>query len=160
MKVVFPYIAQTHQIPHSLPIAAELAMQRPDWDVRLVCSSDAQERVARRLVALYPQARLPVERFRPNAFIAWLQKRLGSGIPEKSLTLIRNRRLFADLPGVVPDGICLDAEGAVWVGHARAPQCLVARSARRCCAAGSVVARLVSGALHRRGGFREKWFHE
>ncbi|MSP04642.1 MAG: gluconolaconase [Acetobacteraceae bacterium] len=35
-----------------------------------------------------------------------------------------NRRLFAELPGVVPDGICLDAEGAVWVGHARAPQCL------------------------------------
>ncbi len=35
-----------------------------------------------------------------------------------------NRRIFADLPGVVPDGICLDAEGAVWVGHARAPQCL------------------------------------
>jgi sugar lactone lactonase YvrE len=41
--------------------------------------------------------------------------------PDGSLT---NRRLFADLPGVVPDGICLDAEGAVWVGHARAPQCL------------------------------------
>ena len=39
---------------------------------------------------------MPVERFRPNAFIAWLQKRLGSGIPEKSLTLIRNRRLFAE----------------------------------------------------------------
>jgi len=37
---------------------------------------------------------------------------------------LTNRRLFADLPGVVPDGICLDAEGAVWVGHARAPQCL------------------------------------
>ena len=37
---------------------------------------------------------------------------------------LTNRRLFADLPGVVPDGICLDADGAVWVGHARAPQCL------------------------------------
>jgi sugar lactone lactonase YvrE len=37
---------------------------------------------------------------------------------------LTNRRIFADLPGVVPDGICLDAEGAVWVGHARAPQCL------------------------------------
>ena len=37
---------------------------------------------------------------------------------------LSNRRIFADLPGVVPDGICLDAEGAVWVGHARAPQCL------------------------------------
>lgn len=101
MKVVFPYIAQTHQIPHSLPIAAELSMQRPDWDIRLVCSSDAQERVVRRLVALYPDARLPVERFRPNAFISWLQKRLGSGIPEKSLTLIRNRRLFAEADAVV-----------------------------------------------------------
>jgi len=37
---------------------------------------------------------------------------------------LTNRKIFADLPGVVPDGICLDAEGAVWVGHARAPQCL------------------------------------
>jgi sugar lactone lactonase YvrE len=29
------------------------------------------------------------------------------------------RRLFAELPGVFPDGICLDAEGAVWVADAR-----------------------------------------
>ena len=35
-----------------------------------------------------------------------------------------NRRVFAQMEGVAPDGICLDAEGAVWVGHARAPQCL------------------------------------
>ncbi len=101
MKVVFPYVAQTHQIPHSLPIAAELAIQRPDWDIRMVCSSDEQERVVRRLLALYPEARLPVARFRPNAFVSWLQKRLGSGIPEKRLTLIRNRSLFRDIDAVV-----------------------------------------------------------
>ena len=29
------------------------------------------------------------------------------------------KRLFADLPGMFPDGICLDAEGAVWVADAR-----------------------------------------
>lgn len=29
------------------------------------------------------------------------------------------RRLFADLPDVFPDGICLDAEGAIWVADAR-----------------------------------------
>jgi sugar lactone lactonase YvrE len=26
-----------------------------------------------------------------------------------------DRRIFAELPGTVPDGICLDAEGAIWV---------------------------------------------
>jgi sugar lactone lactonase YvrE len=30
-----------------------------------------------------------------------------------------NRRLFADLPGCFPDGICLDTEGAIWVADAR-----------------------------------------
>jgi sugar lactone lactonase YvrE len=29
------------------------------------------------------------------------------------------RRLFADLPDVFPDGICLDADGAIWVADAR-----------------------------------------
>jgi sugar lactone lactonase YvrE len=32
---------------------------------------------------------------------------------------LTNRRVFAALDGVFPDGICLDAEGAVWVADAR-----------------------------------------
>ena len=35
---------------------------------------------------------------------------------------LANRRIFAALDGVFPDGICLDAEGAVWVTDARAPR--------------------------------------
>ncbi len=35
-----------------------------------------------------------------------------------------DRRLFAELDNVVPDGICLDAEGAVWVADARANRAL------------------------------------
>jgi sugar lactone lactonase YvrE len=31
-----------------------------------------------------------------------------------------DRRVYAHVDGMVPDGICLDAEGAVWVAHPRA----------------------------------------
>lgn len=32
---------------------------------------------------------------------------------------LKDRRVFAELQGVFPDGLCLDAEGAVWVADAR-----------------------------------------
>jgi sugar lactone lactonase YvrE len=37
---------------------------------------------------------------------------------------LSNRRLFATLEGCSPDGICLDADGAVWVADARTPRVL------------------------------------
>jgi sugar lactone lactonase YvrE len=39
---------------------------------------------------------------------------------------LTNRRVWADLSAVMgaADGICLDAEGAVWIANAVAPQCL------------------------------------
>ncbi len=40
---------------------------------------------------------------------------------------LSNRRLFADLPGCFPDGICLDAEGAIWVTDARGNQVIRVR---------------------------------
>ncbi len=41
---------------------------------------------------------------------------------------LSNRRLFAALDGCFPDGICLDAEGAVWVADARTARVLRVRS--------------------------------
>lgn len=35
-----------------------------------------------------------------------------------------NRRVWADLGHRTPDGICLDADGAVWVANATAPECV------------------------------------
>ncbi len=37
---------------------------------------------------------------------------------------LHNQRVWAELPGVAPDGICLDAEGAVWVADALGPRCI------------------------------------
>ena len=36
---------------------------------------------------------------------------------------LSNRRLWADLGHRVPDGICLDADGAIWVANPITPEC-------------------------------------
>jgi sugar lactone lactonase YvrE len=36
---------------------------------------------------------------------------------------LANRRTWADIAPAVPDGICLDAEGAIWVANPLAPEC-------------------------------------
>ena len=38
-----------------------------------------------------------------------------------------NRRVWADLPGSHPDGICVDAQGAVWYGDVPAKRCVRVR---------------------------------
>ena len=38
---------------------------------------------------------------------------------------LHGRRVWADLSWCAPDGICLDAEGRVWVANAIGPQCLL-----------------------------------
>ncbi len=37
---------------------------------------------------------------------------------------LSNRRVWADLGGRLPDGICLDADGAVWFANAAAAECV------------------------------------
>jgi len=37
---------------------------------------------------------------------------------------LSNRRVWASIQNAIPDGICLDADGAIWVATPSAPQCL------------------------------------
>lgn len=52
---------------------------------------------------------------------------------------LTDRRTFADLPDASPDGICLDAEGAIWVADAGGTSCL------RVSTAGEVVGAVDTG---------------
>lgn len=52
---------------------------------------------------------------------------------------LSGRRVFAELPDVAPDGICLDAEGQVWVATARTSEVLRVREG------GDVTARVAIG---------------
>ncbi len=38
---------------------------------------------------------------------------------------LSNRRVWAQVPNCSPDGICLDAEGRIWVANAVGPECLL-----------------------------------
>jgi sugar lactone lactonase YvrE len=44
---------------------------------------------------------------------------------------LSNRRVWASLDGVFPDGICLDADGCIWVTDARGPAILRVREGGR-----------------------------
>ncbi len=103
MKIVFPYIAQPHQIPHSFPLAAALAA-RADMEVHIACTTDAQESLVRQLAALYPGARLLIDRLRINLLARVLKVLLRAGVPPKKLVLASNRGYFRQFAAaVVPE---------------------------------------------------------
>ncbi len=55
---------------------------------------------------------------------------------------LSNHRLWANLPGVFPDGLCLDAENAIWVADARGRRVL------RVADGGEVLQTVHSGEMH------------
>lgn len=100
MKIVFPYIAQLHQIPHSLPIAVELAQRHPEVEVHLAYVAAEQLSFIRRFLdACAPGVPLHCRRLAVN----WLDPlRLAPGRRHsKKLTLLTHRAYFAGFDGVV-----------------------------------------------------------
>lgn len=94
------------------PRPAEIVLVTPDGDARVV---DDQVMFPNGSVVMPDGATLIVAETFASKLTAFEISADGS---------LTNRRTWAELPDRSPDGICLDAEGAVWVADANAPQCL------------------------------------
>lgn len=53
---------EAHQVPHVVPYAFALSRLRPDWRVRILCSTGAEAALAARIGALYPGHAAGIER--------------------------------------------------------------------------------------------------
>lgn len=85
------------------PVPAKLTLVQPDGTVRVV----AEDLIFPNGTVITPDGNTLIvgESFAARLTAFDIQ-------PDGSLS---NRRLWAQLDGAVPDGICLDAEGAIWV---------------------------------------------
>lgn len=102
MKVVFPFIAQFHQVLHSLPIALQLARRHPDIEVHVVGATPGHLDFVQRLV----REHAPDVKLHDDAClrVGWFErKRIARGgtIRVKAYALLRNRGYFAGFDAVI-----------------------------------------------------------
>lgn len=99
MRIVFPYIAQFHQIPHSLPIAIELARRHPQIAVHIAHPGARYLQFIRRLLDVHaPGVPLQFDQLRLDPLDAWRVRR--GQVPWKQLVLLLNRSYFQGFDAV------------------------------------------------------------
>ncbi|TDU28933.1 hypothetical protein DFR24_3314 [Panacagrimonas perspica] len=93
MKVVFPYFGQLHQVFHSLPIAAQMAIRHPDVQVSAAGATSAHVDFIRDLLTQYaPAAPVNVEALeRPLLDLSRTKKR----------TMLKNRAYLRGFDAIV-----------------------------------------------------------
>lgn len=87
MKIGFIFIAQSHQIFHSLPVACALSQEYPDIEVTLLARNPAQEDYLRQLAGHYDSRRLKYQIIAPPFRSS--RSAVNDSVP-KSLTLLWN----------------------------------------------------------------------
>ncbi|TDU28944.1 hypothetical protein DFR24_3325 [Panacagrimonas perspica] len=99
MRIVFPYLAQPHQIPHSLPIAIEMARRYPQCEIHIAYHGHTALPFIRRLVAEYaPDAPLHYDALALDPLNAMRCAR--GQVPWKQLALLMNRDYFASFDAI------------------------------------------------------------
>lgn len=102
MKVCFLYNAQLHQIPHSLPIALELAARHADVGVDIAGATDRHLDFARRLAQRYGLDAPVRYRLLDRPWIARLRELLtGELAPKKKHTLAINADYLSSFDALV-----------------------------------------------------------
>lgn len=103
MKIGFLYNhEQIHQVLHSAPIAFEMSRSRPDIEVRLIISSEAQHDVLSDLAKNYPGHRCQWQRISLPAKVGWVCSRISGCIPVEKVAMLKaNVFHFADLDALV-----------------------------------------------------------
>jgi hypothetical protein len=99
LKVCFLYIAQTHQILHSLPIAIALASGWPDIDVHIATTTQEHLDYVRRLLDTLNVAPIP-SRLLPPIWLRDLRLKDAS-TPPKALMLAANARRLGGYDAVI-----------------------------------------------------------
>lgn len=102
MKVTFLYNAQLHQIPHSLPIALELADHHREFEVDIAATDPRQLAFARDLAQRYGGAsRVHYVQLRRPWFVRLKSAFTRQVAPNKRRSLFLNRSYFAGCDAIV-----------------------------------------------------------
>ena len=120
-QVCFPYLGEIHQLPHSLPIAVQMALRHPDLDVTIAAFSPAHLEFARSYAQGFPDAAL---RYRLLAMPELPSAALRL-VGQKFCRLAFNRKFFNSFDAlVVPERTSLRLRRLgvtrpkfVWTGH-------------------------------------------
>jgi hypothetical protein len=124
LKVVFVYLAQLHQVPHTFPIAMEMA-RLDDAEIHIAAISPEHLDYMRVLAGHYPGVTVSYRLlYLPRVVRAWVAAGKRRALPKK-LTLLLNLRYLRSFDAiVVPERTSLflkrfDLKGTqlIWTGH-------------------------------------------
>jgi hypothetical protein len=101
LRVGFPYLAQIHQAPHSLPIAVELARRHPEVEVRVAALTTGHLDFVRAYARLFPEAHMGFDLLALPELVRDGIGRNGHQVGRKLMGLVLNRSYFDSFDALV-----------------------------------------------------------
>jgi len=100
-RICFPYIAQFHQTPHSLPIAVQVALRHPDIEVHVAATSEKHLDFIRRYTSRFPAAEILYDLLHVPRVVREGIRLTGFTLGTRLAELAWNRRYFGSFDALV-----------------------------------------------------------